>query len=116
MKRSFLFYVSVLGTILLTQAQGISYKDAQAQQQVIDRYNSDWALQQAYVVLVGIDGFRFDYAKKYGAEHIQKLGDSGVKSERLLPSFPSKTFPNHYTIVTGLLPGNHGLVGNSFYS
>ncbi len=33
----------------------------------------------------------------------------------MIPSFPSKTFPNHYTIVTGLNPGNHGLVDNTFY-
>lgn len=106
----------MLSTILLSRGQGMSYTDAQAQQEVIDRNNSDWAMQQGYVVLVGIDGFRYDYAQKYGAKHIQKLGQKGVKSERLLPSFPTKTFPNHYTIVTGLLPGNHGLVGNSFYS
>ncbi|MFH6982944.1 alkaline phosphatase family protein [Marinoscillum luteum] len=116
MKKSVLFVVSMLSTILLSRGQGMSYTDAQAQQEVIDRNNSDWAMQQGYVVLVGIDGFRYDYAQKYGAKHIQKLGQKGVKSERLLPSFPTKTFPNHYTIVTGLLPGNHGLVGNSFYS
>ena len=39
----------------------------------------------------------------------------GAYAEALIPSFPSKTFPNHYSIVTGLYPGNHGLVDNTFY-
>ena len=68
-----------------------------------------------YVVLVSFDGFRYDYAEKYDARNFKALMREGAKAEALIPTFPSKTFPNHYSIVTGLYPGNHGLVDNSFY-
>jgi alkaline phosphatase D len=68
-----------------------------------------------YVVLVSFDGFRFDYAEKFDAPNFKSIIRQGVKAEGLIPSFPSKTFPNHYSIVTGLYPGNHGLVDNHFY-
>ncbi len=78
--------------------------------------NSAWAEQQHYVVLVSLDGFRWDYAKRDAAAHLLALGRKGVWApEGMLPSFPSLTFPNHYTIVTGLYPEHHGLVANSFY-
>lgn len=71
--------------------------------------------QLPYVVLVSFDGFRHDYVQKFNPPYFQKFIANGSKAEALIPSFPSKTFPNHYTIVTGLNPGNHGLVDNSFY-
>lgn len=70
--------------------------------------------QVPYVVLVSFDGFRYDYATKYNLPHFKSLIKQGASAE-MIPSFPSKTFPNHYTIVTGLYPGHHGLVDNSFY-
>lgn len=66
------------------------------------------------VILVSIDGWRWDYASKYQAPHLARLAARGV-SAPLIPSFPSKTFPNHYTIVTGLYPGHHGIVANSIF-
>jgi predicted AlkP superfamily pyrophosphatase or phosphodiesterase len=66
------------------------------------------------VILVSIDGWRWDYAQKYSAPTIRQLIARGV-SAPLIPSFPSKTFPNHYTIVTGLYPGHHGIVGNTVW-
>lgn len=78
--------------------------------------NSDAAQNAHYVVLVSLDGFRWDYAKRYGATHLLALGKQGVWApEGMLPSFPSLTFPNHFTIVTGLYPEHHGIVANSFY-
>jgi alkaline phosphatase D len=78
--------------------------------------NSAAAQAQHYVVLVSLDGFRWDYAKRDGATHLLALGRHGVWApEGMIPSFPSLTFPNHYTIVTGLYPEHHGLVANSFY-
>lgn len=64
------------------------------------------------VILVSLDGWRWDYAQKYVSPTVTKLKARGV-SASLIPSFPSKTFPNHYTIVTGLYPGHHGVVGNT---
>lgn len=78
--------------------------------------NSEATQKAHYVVLVSLDGFRWDYAKRDGATHLLALGKQGVWApEGMLPSFPSLTFPNHFTIVTGLYPEHHGLVANSFY-
>jgi alkaline phosphatase D len=78
--------------------------------------NSAAAQAQHYVVLVSLDGFRWDYAKRDGATHLLALGKHGVWApEGMLPSYPSLTFPNHFTIVTGLYPEHHGLVANRFY-
>jgi len=78
--------------------------------------NSSTAQKAHYVVLVSLDGFRWDYAKRDGATHLLALGRKGVWApEGMLPSYPSLTFPNHFAIVTGLYPEHHGLVANSFY-
>jgi len=78
--------------------------------------NSAWAQSQHYVVLVSLDGFRWDYAKRDNAAHLLALGKQGVWApEGMLPSYPSLTFPNHFTIVTGLYPEHHGLVANTFF-
>jgi len=78
--------------------------------------NSPEAQKAHYVVLVSLDGFRWDYAKKMGARHLLALGRQGVWApEGMLPSYPSFTFPNHYAIATGLYPEHNGLVANGFY-
>ena len=78
--------------------------------------NSAAAQKAHYVVLVSLDGFRWDYAKHDGAMNLLALGRKGVWAPQgMLPSFPSLTFPNHFTIVTGLYPEHHGLVANTFY-
>lgn len=69
-----------------------------------------------YVVLVSLDAFRWDYDSIYGTPVLDDIGRQGVMAERLIPSFPTKTFPNHYSIATGLYPDHHGLVNNSFYA
>ncbi len=68
-----------------------------------------------YVILVSFDGFRYDYVKNFNPPNFKTFIAQGSQAEALIPSFPSKTFPNHYSLVTGLNPGNHGLVDNSFY-
>ncbi len=67
------------------------------------------------VLLVSLDGFRADYINRPAARRLRALAQSGVRAERLVPSFPSKTFPNHYTLVTGLYPEHHGIVANTMY-
>jgi predicted AlkP superfamily pyrophosphatase or phosphodiesterase len=77
--------------------------------------NSADAQKRHYVVLVSLDGFRWDYAKKIGAKHLLAIGRQGAWApEGMLPSYPSLTFPNHYAIVTGLYPEHNGLVANGF--
>ncbi len=69
-----------------------------------------------YVVMVSLDAFRWDYDSIYGTPVLDDIARKGVTATRLIPSFPTKTFPNHYTIATGLYPDHHGLVNNSFYA
>ena len=80
-----------------------------------NRPNDQATLDKPYVVLLSIDGFRHDYVEKYGAKNIAKIAEQGVQSASLIPCFPSSTFPNHYSIVTGMYPARHGLVSNTFY-
>lgn len=78
--------------------------------------NAAAQLDKHYVVLVSLDGFRYDYPKKYGAKHLLAIGSHGASApEGMIPAYPSLTFPNHYTLVTGLYPEHHGIVANSFY-
>jgi predicted AlkP superfamily pyrophosphatase or phosphodiesterase len=71
--------------------------------------------EKPYVLLISFDGFRSDYVKRFDLPNFKKFIEEGAAADALIPSFPSKTFPNHYTIVTGLYPGHHGLVDNNFY-
>lgn len=68
-----------------------------------------------YVVLVSFDAFRHDYIDRFQPSAFVDIAAAGVRAAALVSSFPSKTFPNHYTLVTGLYPGHHGIVGNAFY-
>lgn len=86
-----------------------------AQVVVPNRYNSVEAQTKPYVIMISADGFRYDYAKKYNAENLLKLSGEGVRAEAMLPSYPSITFPNHWSLITGLYPSHHGLIDNYFY-
>ena len=69
-----------------------------------------------YVILVSLDGFRYSYATQFGAPALAHLAAEGASApEGMIPSFPSVTFPNHFSIITGLYPEHHGIVENSFY-
>ncbi len=70
---------------------------------------------QPTVILISFDGFRWDYPSKMPTPNLNHLIARGVHARNLIPSFPSKTFPNHYTIVTGLYPGHHGIVANNVF-
>jgi predicted AlkP superfamily pyrophosphatase or phosphodiesterase len=64
------------------------------------------------VILISIDGFRADYLDRGVTPTLASLAASGVRADALRPSFPTLTFPNHYTLVTGLYPDHHGIVDN----
>ncbi len=70
---------------------------------------------QPTVILIGFDGFRHDYMDKTGTPGLHRLATQGVRAEGMIPVFPSKTFPNFYSLATGLYPENHGIVGNTMY-
>lgn len=85
-------------------------------QKIIEgRRNSPGQQQKPYVILISGDGFRYDYAEKHKAVNLLALSSRGVRARSMIPSYPSLTFPNHYTLVTGLYPSHHGLVNNYFY-
>lgn len=65
------------------------------------------------VILISIDGMRPDDLDRGVTPHLRRLATQGVRAEAMIPSFPSKTFPNHYTLVTGLRPDHHGVVDNT---
>lgn len=72
-------------------------------------------IRRTSVVVLSMDGFRWDYPKIYHTPNLDRLAKSGCKAESLKPCYPSKTFPNHYAIATGLYPDHNGIVNNSFY-
>jgi len=86
-----------------------------AQVVIPNRYNSVDAQTKPYVIMISADGFRYDYAKKYNAENILKYSNEGIQAKAMIPSYPSITFPNHWSLITGLYPSHHGLIDNYFY-
>jgi len=79
------------------------------------RINSKAQQSKPYVILISADGFRSDFSIKYGAKFLQSRAALGVKADAMIPSYPTLTFPNHYSIVTGLYPAHHGLVDNRYF-
>ncbi|MBR6285043.1 MAG: alkaline phosphatase family protein [Muribaculaceae bacterium] len=69
--------------------------------------------RDSYTVLVSLDGLRWDYPEAFDTPFFDQLAQQGVKAV-ITPSFPSKTFPNHYTLATGLVPDHHGIIANKF--
>lgn len=71
--------------------------------------------QKPYVIMISLDGFRYDYPQMAALPTLDSLARVGVKANSMQPAFPSLTFPNHYSMATGLYPDHHGIVANSFY-
>lgn len=65
------------------------------------------------LILLSLDGFRWDYLDLVDTPNLERLAAEGVRAEGLIPTFPSETFPSHYSIVTGLYPGHRGLWSNT---
>lgn len=78
--------------------------------------NTEKKVENHQVVILSMDGFRWDYADRTNTPNLDKIARNGVKAERMIPSFPSTTFANHYTIATGLYPDHHGILVNRFYA
>jgi predicted AlkP superfamily pyrophosphatase or phosphodiesterase len=105
-------YFCLTGLLLLV----ISGSAQDTTQHVIPgRRNSPEQQKRPYVIMISVDGMRYDYAEKYQAKHLLALSGQGVRAESMIPSFPSLTFPNHYSLVTGMYPSHHGVINNNFY-
>lgn len=94
-----------------SQDVGATQSDAPA----YARANAPQFADAPYVLLISIDGYRYDYNALYGPENLNRFAEEGVQARSLIPDFPSDTFPNHYSIITGMFPGTHGIVANSFF-
>lgn len=108
MKKLLLLVLSIIHFQGFSQADTVQYR-------IAGRKNAPENYNKPYVILISADGFRYDYARKYNAGNLLKLAETGVHSKGMIPSYPSNTFPNHYTLVTGMYPSTHGLIDNSFY-
>lgn len=111
MKRGLHFLLLFISFTVFAQQIGMDT----AQVIVPGRQNSMEAQLKPYVIMISTDGFRYDYAKKYNAENILNLSAGGIQAEAMIPSYPSITFPNHWSLITGLYPSHHGLIDNFFY-
>ncbi|KAF9929212.1 hypothetical protein FBU30_001772 [Linnemannia zychae] len=67
------------------------------------------------VIVLSFDGLRADYLKRGITPNFLSVANSGVTAEYMQPSFPTLTFPNHYSMITGLYPSSHGIVANMFF-
>jgi predicted AlkP superfamily pyrophosphatase or phosphodiesterase len=108
--KRWLSFIFIIFIAVQTQAQDTT------QYRIAGRKNSPTQINKPYVILISADGFRYDFADKYQAKFLQQMRQKGVNAASMKPSFPSLTFPNHYTIATGLYPAHHGIVDNTFYS
>jgi len=72
--------------------------------------------QEPYLIMLSLDGFRWDYPEKANTPVLDSLKEVGAVAASLKPSFPTKTFPNHYSMATGLYPDHHGIVLNHFFA
>ncbi|MBP7460545.1 MAG: alkaline phosphatase family protein [Candidatus Delongbacteria bacterium] len=68
-----------------------------------------------YVLLISIDAYRYDYTDRFNPPNLRRFRDEGSWAQAMQSVYPSKTFPNHYSIITGLYPSHHGIVDNKFY-
>ncbi len=111
MKVYFQFLLLLVSTLFLAQR-----KEADTAQVITsNRQNSTEAKEKPYVIMISTDGYRYDYTKKYNAKNLQAFSEKGVSATAMLPSFPSITFPNHWSLITGLYPSHHGLIDNYFH-
>lgn len=78
-------------------------------------FSSGCSYAKVPTILISIDGFSQDYLTRFELPNLSQFSSSGVVAEAMIPAFPSKTFPNHISIVTGVYPAKHGIIGNEFY-
>ncbi|KAI9745089.1 MAG: hypothetical protein M1818_001367 [Claussenomyces sp. TS43310] len=78
-------------------------------------FSNGTALFAPTTILISLDGFRADFLQRGITPRLKAFIEEGVSPAYMKPSFPSVTFPNHYTLVTGLYPESHGIVGNTFW-
>jgi predicted AlkP superfamily pyrophosphatase or phosphodiesterase len=112
MKNKMLKVYSLL--LAMVMVNGLFAQDT-TQKIIEGRHNDKSQYNKPYVILISADGFRSDFTELYDATFLKTISKKGVRANFMTPAFPSLTFPNHYSIVTGLYPAHHGLVDNTYY-
>lgn len=102
-------------TIIAIMLLNISWSQDTTQQIIAGRMNDKSQTKKPYVILISLDGYRYDFTEIHDAKFLQSVAKMGVRANYMTPSFPSLTFPNHYSIATGQYPSHHGLVDNTFF-
>ena len=100
--------------LAMVMVNGLFAQDT-AQKIIAGRHNDKSQYSKPYVILISADGFRSDFTELYDATFLKTILKKGVRANFMTPAFPSLTFPNHYSIVTGLYPSHHGLVDNTYF-
>lgn len=108
-------YKGKVGTVvsfcLVIIAVAVGYRWGTNDVQAASQHNEN----KQHVVLISLDGFRHDYIELHDAKNLARLVERGVRADAMTPVYPANTFPNHISLVTGLLPKHHGIVNNRFY-
>ncbi|KAK2000432.1 type I phosphodiesterase/nucleotide pyrophosphatase [Colletotrichum falcatum] len=81
----------------------------------VELVSNGTALFAPTTIIISLDGFRADFLQRGITPRLNAFVKEGVSPKYMLPAFPSVTFPNHYTLATGLHPESHGIVGNTFW-
>ena len=120
MRRSYYLLRSVLATCILAVALACSSAHESSAQpspapQGSGGINRAEHRQKPSLLVVSFDGFRADYLDRFDLPNFRRVMTRGTRAQGMHPAFPTITFPNHYSLVTGLYPEHHGIVENSFY-
>jgi predicted AlkP superfamily pyrophosphatase or phosphodiesterase len=117
-QRRFFFLYILIAIIFVFLAFG-AYKASKTYRRSHDNtattFSNGTHLFAPTTILISLDGFRADFLNRDLTPALNAFIASGVSPRYMLPSFPSVTFPNHFTLVTGLYPESHGVVGNTFW-
>src|SRR5271156_4686119 len=120
-KRIFCCHAIVLGMILLGIIIALAVRvfsrpvpPRRPNSKVVTTSNGTHTFQPT-VLIVSLDGFRPNYINRGLTPNLHRLQETGVAPEYMKPCFPSVTFPNHYSIVTGMYPESHGVIANEYY-
>lgn len=114
--RSYALLISISIAVLFALLSYGAYRASRVKQVYVPKVlNNGTHAFKATTILISLDGFRADFLQRGLTPSLNAFVQSGVSPKYLLPSFPTVTFPNHYTLVTGLYPESHGIVSNQFW-
>ena len=108
----FMRKIFAIATLFILVLQGCATPEVRVS---TNSLNSKASQMKPYVVLVSLDGFRADYLNWYSPPFLNRMKTQGVSAPYMKSTYPSKTFTNHLSLVTGLYAENHGIVNNNFY-